>query len=276
MNVATHNHPAGFPIYTLTSGDEVAVISSFGAQLISWTKGGVPIVFENCDRAVFDGKTAYRGGAPICFPQFGMGTLLPHGTTQLPQHGHARTTVWCSEVRDSGVLFSVQQPCASDYGPTEFSCDLTYALSDGLRIEATVQNVGEKEAPFQLAVHTYWATQKPAGATITGLGNRYLDNLLGLTEQREDDSSLPHPTPFDRVYLDAQDRQVLATDEYRLEVSTEGCSGAVLWNPGPNHTLKDLGSPDFVCLESGLIVPSKTLKPGEEHLIEITYRAQVS
>jgi glucose-6-phosphate 1-epimerase len=277
MNVSTHTHAAGFPIYTLTEADNEVVISSFGAQILSWTRGGVPIVFENRGRAVIDGKTPYRGGAPICFPYFGMGTLMPMGTTLKPQHGGARTTVWDStSIADSGLFLKTWQPSATGYGPTEFTCELSFALSDDFRIQATVRNVGEHEAPFQLAIHTYWATEAPTTATITGLGNRYLDNLLGLTEQREDDSSAPHPTPVDRVYLDSGDEQMLTTNRYALTVSTAGCAGAVLWNPGPNHTIADLGSPDFICLESGQIDPSKLLKPGETHVIDVSYQAQIT
>ena len=105
-------------------------------------------------------------------------------------------------------------------------------------------------------------------------GNRNLDNLLGLTEQREIDSSMPHPTPFDRVYLDAESRQELTFEEHRIDIARGGCTGAVLWNPGKDHEIKDLGSPNFVCVGSGVISPSKSLSPAQEHVIEITYRVQ--
>ncbi len=282
MSVTTRAHPledslGGFPIHTLSSGDNEVEVSAFGGQILSWTRLGVPVVFENRDRAVMDGKTPYRGGAPICFPHFGHGTLLPHGTTLTPQHGPARVTIWDSAVRDrdSTVVLITRQPSAEEYGPTEFSLELTYALSDRLRIRADIRNVGQREAPFQFAVHTYWSTADPSTAVVRGLGNRYLDNLLGITEQTENDSEAPHQPPIDRVYLDAQDRQELATEAYDLVISTKGCSGAVLWNPGRDHTIQDLGSPDFVCLETGLFVPGKSLTPGEEHRIEIAFAVEV-
>ena len=274
MKIVTRMHEADFPIYTLTSGDDEIVISAFGAQILSWTKAGVPIVFENRERAVIDGKTPYRGGAPICFPHFGQGTLLPLGTTLAPQHGRARTTVWDATTAGDLVLTTVQ-PADQGYGPTEFSCELRYSLSDAVRIQATVHNDGACEAPFQFAIHTYWATQEPSKATVTALGCRYLDNLLGLTEQSEPDSSLPHQTPVDRVYLDAEAKQELLTEHYRVEVETQGCSGAVLWNPGANHHIEDLGSPDFICLESGVIMPGRPLAPGEAHQIHVKYGATI-
>ncbi|MDR3688912.1 MAG: hypothetical protein P4L46_05995 [Fimbriimonas sp.] len=276
MSVTSRTDPAGFQIFTLSAGDQEVLVSAFGGQILSWSKGGKPCIFENHEHAIVDGKTPYRGGAPICFAFFGKGSLLPLGTTLSGQHGEARVTVWDSVIDEAqnAVVLTTRQPSAEGYGPTEFSCKLVYALAEDLSIQATIRNVGEKESPFQFAVHTYWATAEPSAASVKGMGNRYLDNLLGLTEQRETDSSEPHPIPFDRVYLDAESDMELRLKEHTIGISTMGCTGAVLWNPGKDHTVKDLGSPDFICLESGLITPSKTLFPSEEHVIQVTYRAQ--
>jgi len=275
MIVISRFHPAGFPTFTLSAGDDEVLISAFGGQILSWTHRGVPCIFENREHSIDDGKTPYRGGAPICFSFFGKGSLLPDGTTLSGQHGLARTTIWESEVLETqnAVVLKTRQPSPDGYGPTEFTCELIYTLGEELHIQATIRNVGENESPYQFAVHTYWATDDPSAALVRGLGNRYLDNLLGLTEQCEDDSSKSHPAPYDRVYLDAENRQELILQHHRIEVTTRNCSGAVLWNPGANHTMKDLGSPDFVCMESGVITPSKSLLPGQEDVIEIAYRA---
>jgi glucose-6-phosphate 1-epimerase len=277
MEVVRTKDEVGNPLYKLGSGDSEVVVAGFGGQILSWVKAGVPIVFENRGLAIVDGKTSYRGGAPICFPYFAKGSLLPLGTELSPMHGRARTSVWDQVSKDgSGELaLRTVQPSGDGYGPTTFSCELSFALSDSLVLEATVQNLGSVEAPFQLAVHTYWATAEPAKATIIGFGNRYLDNILGMSEHYEEDSSVPHLAPVDRVYVDAAPHLELSTEAYRLEITTAGCSGAVLWNPGPDHGLKDLGSPDFICLESGQIVPGKVLAPGDQHRIEIDYRAHV-
>jgi len=276
MSVTSQNHSAGHPTFNLNHGDQEVVVSAFGGQINSWTKGDKPCIFENRERAIVDGKTAYRGGAPVCFPFFGKGSLLPLGTTQAGAHGRARVSIWDSQVLESqnAVVLTNRQPSAEGYGPTEFMCEMVYTLGEELNIRATVRNIGENESPFQFALHTYWATDEPSSATVTGLGNRYLDNLLDLTEQQEIESSMPHPIPFDRVYLDADRRQVLSLGRLKIDISTRGCSGAVLWNPGKDHTIKDLGSPDFVCLENGLITPSKSLAPTQEHVIEISYHAR--
>jgi glucose-6-phosphate 1-epimerase len=278
MSVQSRTHPNGIEIYTLSFGEDEVAISAFGGQILSWTKRGIPIIFENRERAVMDGKTPYRGGAPICFPYFSKGTLLPLGTPLEPQHGRARTTLWEVSADDSApsVTLRTSQPTSGAYGPTEFTCELVYTLSDRLDIRAAVRNIGEREAPFQLAVHTYWACADPSGAKVSGLETRYLDNLLGYAEGQDPDSSRPHQAPFDRVYPDALNKLNLETQRYNLEITTTGCAGTVLWNPGPNHTIADLGSPDFICVESGVVVPGKGLSPSGEHVVSISYRAELT
>lgn len=277
MNVSARSHSAGFPIYTVRSEENAFELSAFGGQLLSWTKSGVPILFANRDHAVLDGRTAYRGGSPICFPYFGRGPLLPSATPLNPQHGRARTTVWTSEIREdeSAVVLRTEQPSPEGYGPTKFLCEIAYVFAEGIRIEIRVANVGESEAPFQLAVHSYWACEEPPKAIVRGLGERYLDNLGGLAESQDPTPDASHTPPFDRIYPDAADHLELIAERYRVSISTQGGAGTVLWNPGPNHGIADLGSPNFICVESGVVTPSKVLRPGEEHRIQLGYRAQL-
>ena len=277
MSITTQTHAAGFPFYTLTHGEDEVVISAFGGQILSWTQRGVPILFENRERAILDGKTPYRGGAPICFSHFGRGTLLPLGTVVNPQHGHARTTIWDSQTNltDNSVVLTTTQPSPDGYGPTNLRCHLIYTLGESLSVQATTRNTGDAGSPFQWAIHSYWATTQPENAIVSGLGNRYLDNLQGLSEQTESDSSSPHVSPIDRVYLDPNDLLEVRTEIYRLRIATQGGSGAVLWNPGKNHDLKDVGSPDFICVEVGVIDPPKWLAPDEEHSIKIDFKANL-
>src|SRR5579862_4224582 len=142
MGITTQDHPAGFSIFTLSSGDQRVRVSTFGGQILSWSKGDVPIVFENADRAVLDGATPYRGGAPICFPHFGHGTLMPLGTVLKPQHGGARTATWKSRALESEntVVLSTEQTSPEGYGPTTFFLEMTYKLSNALAISAKVRN----------------------------------------------------------------------------------------------------------------------------------------
>jgi len=78
----------GQPVLKLQTPDgAVALISLFGAQVLSWVPaGGEDRLYLSPD-AVFDGATPIRGGVPLCFPQFA-------GRGPLPKHGFARPRLW--------------------------------------------------------------------------------------------------------------------------------------------------------------------------------------
>lgn len=71
-----------------TANGSCAEVCFFGAQLLSWQPAGSnrPLLFLS-DDAIFDRRKAIRGGAPICWPQFGK-----FGALQ--QHGYARNAMW--------------------------------------------------------------------------------------------------------------------------------------------------------------------------------------
>lgn len=277
MKVEVSTHPSGIAIYSVHTDSGDFELSSFGGQLLSWTKQDTPILFANREAAILDGKTAYRGGAPICFPYFSKGLLLPNKALIEPQHGRARNTVWEVELDEEAqtLLFRTEQPSGDGYGPTTLRCEIAYVFANDLDVQAKIINLGEEPSPFQFVVHSYWATKHPAQAEVAGLGDRYLDNLEGLAERIDPHSTQPHPQPFDRVYPDSEDRLTVTTESYRLEIATEGGAGTVLWNPGEDHPIKDLKSPDFVCVESGIVTPAPLLAPGQEAQMRIRYRAEV-
>lgn len=276
MQVSVRQHEAGFEIMTVSAGPNVFELSTYGGQLLSWTQGDIAIMFANREHAILDGVAAYRGGAPVCFPYFSKGTLMPGNPTLLPQHGRARNSIWSAEIDETldTVRLSTVQPTAEGFGPTSFACTLAYRFGDDLEITAEVTNVGSHAAPFQLAIHSYWATEAPDDARVDGLGEAFLDNLQGYATATDPADNAPHTPPFDRVYPDAAAHLRLETERYILRVETENCPGAVLWNPGPNHPIADLGKPDFICLESGMIYPARELAPEETTRLRIRYQIQ--
>ncbi|MFY8178384.1 MAG: D-hexose-6-phosphate mutarotase, partial [Limnohabitans sp.] len=70
---------------TLPCGDTVLVALQ-GAQVLSWVSQGRERLFLSPNN-LWDGKSAIRGGVPVCFPQFNQ-----RGT--LPKHGFARNMAW--------------------------------------------------------------------------------------------------------------------------------------------------------------------------------------
>ena len=278
MKVTEAKHPSGVVFYTIGKDENVFTLSPFGGQIIGWKKKGIDIIFANEEGAIIDGKTPYRGGIPICFPYFGKGLLLPNKTSIEPQHGLARKSVWKTAINENTnqISFSITQPSPTGYPGTTFALTITYDFNIDLSIKAMIVNEGENPSPFQLAFHSYWHAPSPADTFVIGLGTDYLDNLdllAAKVDLLEDPRKVP--PPYDRIYPHCAEQLKVQTQLYTTTVTTHGCHGAVLWNPGQNHGLKDLKTPTFVCVESGAIIPSPVLQPKATHELSIAYRVAV-
>jgi glucose-6-phosphate 1-epimerase len=266
----------------IKSGESIFRLSNFGGQLIAWEKSGVPILFENKEGAIKDGVAAYRGGAPIIFPYFGKGLLLPDKKAIEPQHGAARRSIWerQQELENDRISLSTEQPSAGGYPTTVFKLEVTYAFSgDGIDISSKITNIGGRACPFQFAVHSYWQTANLNETSFSGLGNRYFDNLkdLALVEEASQAAQRGRifTSPVDRIYLDSLPEQKLSTPEYLLSIKSSGMNSTVIWNPGENHGLKDLKAVNFLCVEAGIIYPAPALAPGEASLQTIRYKVEL-
>ena len=69
-----------------TDHGDSALVALHGAQVLSWTVAGRERLYLS-PRALFDGRSAIRGGIPLCFPQFNQ-------RGPLPKHGFARNLAW--------------------------------------------------------------------------------------------------------------------------------------------------------------------------------------
>ena len=68
----------------------------FGATITSYeTASGEEVLFTS-PLAVFDGRTAIRGGIPIVFPSFG---APEDSSSAMPFHGFARIMNWTVSIR---------------------------------------------------------------------------------------------------------------------------------------------------------------------------------
>ena len=146
----------GQPVLKLQTPDgAVALISLFGAQVLSWVPaGGEDRLYLSPD-AVFDGATPIRGGVPLCFPQFA-------GRGPLPKHGFARTRLWEVSNTRAGKDFALATLRLADdeasraLWPHAFSAEMSVSISgDRLDLELEVDNTGSTPFSFTAALHTY-------------------------------------------------------------------------------------------------------------------------
>ncbi|MCG9684210.1 D-hexose-6-phosphate mutarotase [Vibrio sp. Isolate23] len=259
-----------------------AGIALHGGHVVSFTPADQHDLIWMSEQAIFDGKTALRGGIPVCWPWF--------GRIAAPAHGFARTAEWeLVEHRenDKGVivelaLFPTEE--IHDIWPHMFDARLIVEISDELKVTLQVMNIDDKEWTFSGALHTYLNVSDIKQTQTTGMGPEYIDSLKA-GEVCQGGKILQLTDTIDRVYTQPE-AQILVQDpvlERTLSVENRGHNSAVLWNPWAEGAqsmadMPDNGYQTMMCVESTLYAPSvdlgKTLHPGESHQLITVISAQ--
>ncbi|MBL8384084.1 MAG: D-hexose-6-phosphate mutarotase [Burkholderiales bacterium] len=223
----------GIACFKLRAGGASAVVARLGAQVLSWVPAdGRERLFVS-ERARFDGSVAIRGGIPVCFPQFS-------GLGALPKHGLVRTRVWNVLPQEpSGATARVGLEIRDDadsrgHWPHSFVARIDVGLrEDGLEVALTVRNTGAAPFAFTGALHTYFAVEDIAAASVRGLaGCEYRDAAGGNAICTESAPAVRFDGEVDRVYHDTPRRLALQDGPHALEIGAQGFPDTVVWNPG--------------------------------------------
>ncbi len=246
-----------------------------GAQVLSWTTAdGVERLFLS-PRAVFDGRTAIRGGVPVCFPQFNQ-------RGPLPKHGFARNLPWRRAAVDEDVPSDAVQlafelddsEATRALWPHEFHARLTATLSPGrLAIAFAVENTGEASFDFTLALHSYLRTGDTGATRLHGLGGAAVWDAVRDQRHPAEPARAAEPImfdgEFDRVYAARRAPLRLAEPRGTLEIAQSAVfPETVVWNPGEALCAKLADMPadgwrHMVCVEAAAIDTPVRLVPGQ-------------
>ncbi|MGL1833722.1 D-hexose-6-phosphate mutarotase [Rhodocyclaceae bacterium SMB388] len=247
----------GLPAYALTSANGArAVITSLGAQVLSWQPAGGEERLYLSEKAVFDGRTAIRGGVPVCFPQFS-------GLGKLPKHGLVRTMNWTVRQRrtDDGFAMLVLGLTDDDQTralwPMMFDAELTVVV-DGARldVELEIENTGHAPFAFTAALHTYIRVREVENARLEGLhGHEFRDATDADRIKRETGDVLIVDREVNRVYHDVARPLLLRDGNRSLGIDAEGFPDVVVWNPWQQNCaniadLPTLGFRNMLCVEA--------------------------
>ncbi|NOJ05698.1 D-hexose-6-phosphate mutarotase [Vibrio splendidus] len=250
-----------------------AAISLFGGHVVSFQPQGQQDLIWMSQQAKFDGKTALRGGIPVCWPWF--------GRIAAPAHGFARSSEWqLVEHRESeaGVIVSLglkPSEATQAVWPHQFDARLNVEIGDQLKVTLDVKNTDLQPWTFSGALHTYLNVGDIHNTTTTGMGAEYIDSLQG-GKICQGGSELVLTDTIDRVYTQPE-AQIFVADkklDRTLTVENHGHNSAVLWNPWAEGAtamgdMQNDGYLTMMCVESTLHAPSleagKTLQPGESH-----------
>ncbi|MFT4242914.1 MAG: D-hexose-6-phosphate mutarotase [Acidovorax sp.] len=267
MAEATLRHEAfrGQPaiVLSLPCGDSLRVLRH-GAHAVSWVAGGRERLYLS-PASAFDGRSAIRGGVPVCFPQFNLRGALP-------KHGFARNLPWALEdqVLEAGqgrlVLRLAAGPATRAYWPQDFEARLRLELTPGeLQLTLDVRNTDAQPLTFTGALHTYFAVDDIAHVRLEGLQGQ--PEWDAVTDSHATGvSPLRFDAEFDRVYQATPEPLLLRDGAHALSIAqSPSWAQTVVWNPGRDKALADLptgGHARMLCVEAAQVMTPITVAPG--------------
>jgi Uncharacterized enzymes related to aldose 1-epimerase len=247
-----------------------AVISLYGAQVLSWIPAGGEEWLFLSERARFDRQSAVRGGIPVCFPQFS-------GLGDLPKHGFARTHTWRVASQQTDDAYAMVTLELSDDAQTRqlwphaFKAEITLLIAeDRLDLELGVENTGEESISFTAALHTYLRVREVEESVLEGLyGHQYRDAVQGNAIAKDSGPTLQVNAELDRVYHDVERPLLLRDGKRSLGINAEGFPDVVVWNPWEQASAKlsDMAPTAFrrmLCVEAAAARNKVTVTPGDE------------
>ncbi|MFT4269026.1 MAG: D-hexose-6-phosphate mutarotase [Xenophilus sp.] len=247
----------------LPEGDGV-VVALHGGHALSWcTADGTERLYLS-PSAQFDGRSAIRGGVPVCFPQFNQ-------RGPLPKHGFARNLPWQAQQEEGGALVMVLRdgPATQAFWPERFELRLRVALSPGrLRLGLDVHNGGAAPWCFTAALHTYLRVGDAAEARLEGLQGAARWDAVRDRRFAEPAPALRFGEEFDSVYAAPGRPLELVDGAARLAIAqSASCTETVVWNPGPALSARLADLPDdgwrhMLCVEAACIDAPVVLAPG--------------
>lgn len=261
---------AGLRATRLVSSDGAsAVITDYGAQVLSWTPAGGTERLYLSARASHAGGKPIRGGIPVIFPQFG--TRGP-----LPRHGLVRTALWSLSAQRTGEDFALatwslgESDATLAVWPHRFTADLTVSIGGSrLDVELTVENTGDAPLDFTAALHTYLRIDDIAQARLLGLASvDYLDQTNHGARRTQRGEPLTLIGETDRIYLDAPPELAVSEPGHRFHIQSGGFSNIVVWNPWQQATAAIADMPPdgwrhMLCVEPAVVDEPIVLAPGE-------------
>lgn len=251
----------------LPNGDAVRVLLH-GAHVVSWIAGGRERLYLS-PRSRFDGRSAIRGGVPVCFPQFNQ-------RGPLPKHGFARHLTWQADAAQTApdlARLSLRLPAGAatrQYWPLAFEATLTLELRPGsLQLTLGVHNTDTAPLRFTGALHTYLAVADIAAAQLAGLeGQPEWDALTD--RHAAATGALRFDGEFDRVYGATPQPLVLQDGQGGLAIEQSASwAETVVWNPGAGKgaALADLpadGYARMLCVEAAQVMQPVTVPAGAQ------------
>ena len=283
--IVFHEGFAGYPNVVIANKYGAAEIALLGGNVLSYRPTGHSDVLFRPAKRDYNRGESFHGGIPICWPQFGN-----RFSKELPQHGFVRKVVF--EVRSTEYTEEkteiVLGVCANEetrkIWPHDFDLSLTVTVSMKLNLKLVTMNTGNTAFDFSSGFHPYFLLRNRDEVTVKGLADlSFFNGVTGLADDHQEGDlvvnhavdhifSLPNAVKHEFAILDPGLRRALA-------IVSSGNTKAVVWNPGAENKLSDLGPTDwarFVCVEPVSDWPGGgTLQPGATHELLVAIQSSL-
>lgn len=257
-------HLRDLPCYVLSCGQATAVISSYGAHLLSYKPTAEVEVIYVSPEAAWQNNTPIRGGVPVCWPWFGpVAAEFNPAAQKLPNHGVVRTELWQlvdQSVTEAAVSieFRIESKTLT-YSNAPSYVSLTLQLTE----TALTLTLNSDQGLQQAALHSYFTVDSVHQVSVSTLSGDYLDKVKAGERFVQHQPELTFTAEIDRVYLDTAGELTLKQEKNDVQITQQGHDASVLWNPWTEKAaaLKDLpdeGYLDFVCVETARLDLSNT------------------
>lgn len=262
-------------------------IAEQGGQILQYLVEGRPLLWLS-EQAQFNAGLSVRGGVPICWPWFGDLARNPPAVQAQAKpgsafHGLVRSLPWqLQHLEEQPEAISLTLALDTRHSPLAdwpyaARLTLTLRLAQSLTLSLTNENLGSEPLAITQALHSYFAVSHIQQVKVLGLGGcRYLDTLNNWQEQTQQ-GALSFAGETDRVYLEVPAQLVLedALWQRRIELTSQGSTSAVLWNPWIDKAQRLSGFAEeawqrMLCIETAnLLDDALELAPQQSHSLTL-------
>ena len=268
-------HLTDLPCIRLQFGEASAVISLYGAQVLSYQPIPGKDILWLSPLAQWHNEMPIRGGVPVCWPWFGpVDARLNPQQQSLPNHGVVRTRLWQltgQTETEQGVSLTLavtvnDLPFYKGEVTVEFKLTLSDTLSMTLQCSTSMLQ--------QAALHSYFAVDNIGQTDVASLPLAYIDKLTGETVQTHTDKA-QFSMEVDRIYPLTGDELKIGGTQTAILVSQQGQDATVVWNPWQQKSIQTKDLPDdsyqqFICVETA------HLQLDSAFTLELTQKLQCS
>lgn len=280
--VAHSPGPGGADLLTLSNRHGEVEVSLYGAQIRRYDPAGQkPVVFAPTTPDAFGKGGTMFGGIPYAWPWFNM-----NGEAHTAQHGFAFKSVWkvldttsSDDVTEVRLLLESTEETKREW-PYDFRIVYTIRLSDRLELDFSTENTGDAAFEVTEGFHPYFCIADCTNTFIRGFGGTTQDMI---------DPDKPNPVCRGDIACSPGMNAVYFAPPGPIEIVDGGNERSifvwgrenrkvVVWNPGPDFRVPELGQDDWrhvVCVEPVNIQRECATRflPGRRHELRITVKS---